>query len=102
LLVTRRAIAGLVRCRKTAANKLAKNRAIRSNLFCGCAAKKDFRYYPGCMGEQRFCPAKSRPAPYAAFGPAAILLRKIATKPLRTAGWLFAALAAHSRVFRFS
>jgi hypothetical protein len=32
-----------------------KNRAIRYNLFCGCAAKKDFRFYPGCMDGRPFC-----------------------------------------------
>jgi single-strand selective monofunctional uracil DNA glycosylase len=40
-----------------------KIRAFRSNLFCGFAAKKDFRCNPLRTGEQRFCFAKSRPAP---------------------------------------
>jgi hypothetical protein len=29
---------------------------------------RDFRFNPGCMGEQKFCEAKFRPAPCAAQG----------------------------------
>jgi hypothetical protein len=43
-----------------------RDRAIRSNLFYRFAVKKDFRCYPGRMGEQQFCEAKLRPAPGAA------------------------------------
>jgi hypothetical protein len=34
-------------------------------IFFADAAKKDFRYNPGRMGEQQFCFAKLRPAPCA-------------------------------------
>jgi hypothetical protein len=59
-------------------------------FFCGETAKKpgyplqflslpaaglrDFRFNPGCMGEQQFCEAKLRPAPCA---PRAFALRAI-------------------------
>jgi hypothetical protein len=70
LLVTRRAIAGRVRCRKTAANTLAKNRAIRSNSSkAPMRFLRDFRSYP-----------------LRGLRAAAILPRKIATNPLRLAG----------------
>jgi hypothetical protein len=35
----------------------AKNRAIRCNLFCGYAAKKDFRYYP--LRAQGLCASRA-------------------------------------------
>jgi hypothetical protein len=38
----------------------AKNRVFRSILFCRFAAKKDFRYIPGCTGKQQ--PEGLRPA----------------------------------------
>jgi hypothetical protein len=75
----------------------AKNRAIRSRLhgeqqFCTAKLRpansskspmrflRDFRSYPGCMGEQRFCFAKSLPTPYAAWGQARLTVSKLREK----------------------